>query len=748
MLISHAQNFEDVILMRAFKNVKKGFYIDIGAQDPVIDSVSLAFYNKGWRGIHVEPNPFYAAKLRNARPDEEVVEAVVGTGSGNAVFYIVGETGLSTGRKDIVRAYDKSDIREINVPIISLAKILKKVRREVHWLKIDVEGMEASVLESWSGSDIRPWVIVIESTLPNSQKPAHEAWEGMLLSRGYSPVYFDGVNKFYVHKRRAELQSVFGPGPNCFDEFKIDVSSGYVDKPQLVELEQKHQDAIERIEKQTKQLDATRESEAKSYAAAIAEFETKQKKWNEERIAVLAQLAHAQSERVAADSRVSELVAAHGEAANAHAEAMARLDAAQQEWHAQRSSLVAELDEARNARVTAERRVSELVAAHSEATNAHAAAMARVDAAQQEWHAQRSSLVAELDEARNARVTAERRVSELLAAHSEATNAHAAAMARGDAAQQEWHTQRSSLVAELDEARNARVTAESRVGELLTAHGEAAKAHAAAMASVDAAQQEWHTQRSLLVAELDEARSARITAESRVSKLLTAHEEVANAHAVAVAALELGGQEWERQRILIEELEERIRVNNINWSSAAAASELSLSQAEAAEQARIVEFQVAKDVYEKQLYELWVDSVGLRNQVSAFYNSFSWRITRPFRIASTLLRKAFRLIGVPRIVGRALFQVAAGNPRLKRLTTKVLRHLPAADRFARSQLTRATSEELAENRQSALPERQLGGSVSFVQQNPPIISSRAKEILACFEHEYANKGVGTDASSI
>ena len=233
-----------------------------------------------------------------------------------------------------------------------------------------------------------------------------------------------------------------------------------------------------------------------------------------------------------------------------------------------------------------------------------------------------------------------------------------------------------------------------------------------------------------------------------MSKLLTAHEEVANAHAVAVAALELGGQEWERQRILIEELEERIRVNNINWSSAAAASELSLSQAEAAEQARIVEFQVAKDVYEKQLYELWVDSVGLRNQVSAFYNSFSWRITRPFRIASTLLRKAFRLIGVPRIVGRALFQVAAGNPRLKRLTTKVLRHLPAADRFARSQLTRATSEELAENRQSALPERQLGGSVSFVQQNPPIISSRAKEILACFEHEYANKGVGTDASSI
>jgi|SRR5262245_3315890 len=57
MVISYAQNFEDIILWRALKHVEKGFYIDIGAQDPVVDSVSLAFYEKGWRGVHVEPVP-------------------------------------------------------------------------------------------------------------------------------------------------------------------------------------------------------------------------------------------------------------------------------------------------------------------------------------------------------------------------------------------------------------------------------------------------------------------------------------------------------------------------------------------------------------------------------------------------------------------------------------------------------------------------------------------------------------------
>jgi hypothetical protein len=46
---SYAQNFEDVLLWAALKDVNSGFYIDIGVQDPEKDSVSLAFYEKGWR---------------------------------------------------------------------------------------------------------------------------------------------------------------------------------------------------------------------------------------------------------------------------------------------------------------------------------------------------------------------------------------------------------------------------------------------------------------------------------------------------------------------------------------------------------------------------------------------------------------------------------------------------------------------------------------------------------------------------
>lgn len=62
-IVSYAQNFEDVMLWRALGHIENGFYVDIGAQHPTIDSVSKAFYERGWSGINVEPVDAYIALL-------------------------------------------------------------------------------------------------------------------------------------------------------------------------------------------------------------------------------------------------------------------------------------------------------------------------------------------------------------------------------------------------------------------------------------------------------------------------------------------------------------------------------------------------------------------------------------------------------------------------------------------------------------------------------------------------------------
>jgi hypothetical protein len=44
--VSYAQNFEDVMLWRALRDIKGGFYIDVGANSPGMDSVTKAFYDR------------------------------------------------------------------------------------------------------------------------------------------------------------------------------------------------------------------------------------------------------------------------------------------------------------------------------------------------------------------------------------------------------------------------------------------------------------------------------------------------------------------------------------------------------------------------------------------------------------------------------------------------------------------------------------------------------------------------------
>ncbi|TPK82014.1 FkbM family methyltransferase [Mesorhizobium sp. B2-4-17] len=228
MIISYAQNFEDVILWRALKSVEHGFYIDIGAQDPVVDSVSLTFYEHGWRGVHVEPSAAYAAKIRDARPDEEVIEAAVGTGTGPLTLHEFSGTGLSTGDRAVATMHAEAgfEMNEVLTPVVSLQKLLDLyAEREIHWLKIDVEGMEAAVIESWGPSPVRPWIVVVESTVPLSTEQSHEGWDPRLKRLGYVFVYFDGLNRFYVSKDHPELKASFGPGPNYFDDFVLPAST-------------------------------------------------------------------------------------------------------------------------------------------------------------------------------------------------------------------------------------------------------------------------------------------------------------------------------------------------------------------------------------------------------------------------------------------------------------------------------------------------------------------------------------------
>ena len=215
------------MLHRALESVENGVYIDIGAQHPEIDSVSRAFFERGWFGVHVEPVPEYAEMLREARPGDAVIQAAVSSEAGEISLAVFPDTGLSTVVESVAKGHagqnEQVAMRREVVPAVTLAMVANEVgNREVHWLKIDVEGHEKAVLEGWDPSRLRPWICVIEATQPNSTEPNHAEWEHILLNARYECVYADGLNRFYVASEKADrLRPAFQTPPNVFDNCQL-----------------------------------------------------------------------------------------------------------------------------------------------------------------------------------------------------------------------------------------------------------------------------------------------------------------------------------------------------------------------------------------------------------------------------------------------------------------------------------------------------------------------------------------------
>ncbi len=79
-------NFEDVMLWRVFNGIDSGFYIDVGAHDPSVDSVTLAFYERGWRGINIEPVNTCHERVAAHRPRDINLNVALGENSVNCRF--------------------------------------------------------------------------------------------------------------------------------------------------------------------------------------------------------------------------------------------------------------------------------------------------------------------------------------------------------------------------------------------------------------------------------------------------------------------------------------------------------------------------------------------------------------------------------------------------------------------------------------------------------------------------------------
>jgi FkbM family methyltransferase len=227
--ISYSQNFEDLMINRCFGKIEKGLIVDVGAHDPIFESVTYAFFRKCWKTINIEPLEKKYLKYLELRPTDINLNIAIGPKEGIIDFFDIGnEGGLSTARLDTLELHRKNQVtkdpfyslKKTRVLQVPLTKILHQydVKPNFEVLKIDVEGAEKDVLLSLDFSIYKPKLVIVEATAPTTQIFNFSKWENILLKAKYVYVYFDGSNRYYLSKDVSKMLSKhFINPPSAFD---------------------------------------------------------------------------------------------------------------------------------------------------------------------------------------------------------------------------------------------------------------------------------------------------------------------------------------------------------------------------------------------------------------------------------------------------------------------------------------------------------------------------------------------------
>ena len=207
---SHPVNMEDVIIYEVLHNEEDIFYIDVGCNDPFQESVTKLLYDmKQASGLNIDVLAEMIATTKEERPRDCSVCLGVGEREEERRFYA--QDGLTSFVAEYAKDGSRCRIAKINTLEQICSKYLRNRERNapIHFLKIDCEGFEDAVIRSADWNRFRPWIVIVESTEPQSMIPSWQKWENDLLSNNYHFVMMAGVNRYYVADEHGELDSRF-----------------------------------------------------------------------------------------------------------------------------------------------------------------------------------------------------------------------------------------------------------------------------------------------------------------------------------------------------------------------------------------------------------------------------------------------------------------------------------------------------------------------------------------------------------
>mmetsp|Transcript_12500 Transcript_12500/g.13910 ORF Transcript_12500/g.13910 Transcript_12500/m.13910 type:complete len:254 (+) Transcript_12500:60-821(+) len=182
------------------EHIKKGTFIEMGANDGLNSNSHYLEQNYGWRGLCIEAGPANHRQLTLNRPNCRNINAVVSDGIENQKFReftggLYGHSGFVDGRTDaewsgLIRAHPTEKYHDWDVKTNTMSGILKENDiTNVDYFSLDVEGYEMKILNSYP-FEIHPvtvWTI-------ESNKLDRKALLDFMEKRNYECKHYDKVN--------------------------------------------------------------------------------------------------------------------------------------------------------------------------------------------------------------------------------------------------------------------------------------------------------------------------------------------------------------------------------------------------------------------------------------------------------------------------------------------------------------------------------------------------------------------------
>lgn len=202
--VSFSQYGEDLLF--SFLHPRRtGFYVDVGAYHPWMESNTYKLYLRGWSGITIEPNPDQAHLFRHFRPRDIHLTLGVSTRDEELVYHRYADQKLNKFAAHIV---DNTDVIRVDkIRCLPLREIIKKncPDREIDLLSIDCEGLDFDVLTSIDLRVSRPVSIIIEDfeqfSLSKNGGDLSKI-KSYLLNEGYCMISQGLFSFIYVDMRR------------------------------------------------------------------------------------------------------------------------------------------------------------------------------------------------------------------------------------------------------------------------------------------------------------------------------------------------------------------------------------------------------------------------------------------------------------------------------------------------------------------------------------------------------------------